>query len=112
MTRITNLHELQLEKQRLLSELRLQKALVQDELRLIKQSFAPVQKVLSFLGILKRKESDTTAQALLKSGANLGIDLVGHKVLSRASWLSRLLVPLVAKSLSSKLVSRFVRKKS
>jgi hypothetical protein len=112
MTRITNLEELYVEKQRLLTELRIQKAVIDDEVRQIKDQLAPVRKALGFLGILKKKETDTPTQSLLKTGANIGIDLVGGRVLARAGWLSRLLVPLVAKGLSSKLVTRFLQKKS
>lgn len=112
MTRITNLEELYAEKQRLRTELRIQKAIIHEEVRQIKEHLIPVKKALAFLGILKRKESDTPTQALLKTGASLGIDLVGTKVLHRAGWMSRLAVPLIAKALSSKLVTRFVAKKS
>ena len=112
MTRITNLEELQTEKQRLITELRIEKAIIDEEVRQIKEQLAPVRKALSFVGILKKKETDSTAQSILKTGASIGIDIVGHRVLSRAGWVSRLVVPLIAKGLSSKLVSRFIGKKS
>ena len=101
-----------MEKRRLNAELRIEKAIIEEEIRQIKEQLAPVRKALSFVGILKKKDTDSTAQSLLKTGANLGIDLVGHRVLSRAGWVSRLVFPLIAKGLSSKLVSRFVGKKS
>jgi hypothetical protein len=110
MTRINNLDELYAEKQRLTAQLKLQKAIIDDEVRQIKEHLAPVRKVLGFLGIMKKKEDDSPAKALLKTGANIGIDLVGHKILHRAGWISRLVVPLIAKGLSSKLVSRFLEK--
>lgn len=112
MTRITNLEELYVEKHRLITQLRAQKALVDDEIQQIKEQLAPIKKALAFLGILKKKEDDSPAEALLKTGANIGIDLVGHKVLNRAGWVSRLIVPLIAKGLSSKLLGRFLQKKS
>ena len=112
MTRITNLEELYAEKQRLITQLRIQKAIVDEEVRQIKEQLAPVKKALGFLGILKKKEDDSPAKALLKTGASIGIDLMGHKVLHRAGWVSRLVVPLIAKGLSSKLVSRLLQKKS
>jgi hypothetical protein len=112
MTRITNLEQLLAEKRRLNAELQIEKAIISDEVRKIKEKLAPLRKVLRFVGVLKPNEHDSRAQALLKTGAKVGIDLFGHRLLSRAGWISRLVVPLIAKGLSSKLVSRFVGKRN
>jgi hypothetical protein len=111
MARITNLEELLAEKSRLESELELQRAIIESEIARIKRKFDPVRKVLAFFGAGKDNNTSSVPPAL-KIGANLGIDLLGHKVLRRAGWITRVVIPMIAKKISSGLLSKFKKKKA
>jgi hypothetical protein len=111
MARITNLQELQAERSRLEAELELQKAIIESEVHRIKRKFDVVSRVKDFLGIGKDVRTGSAPPAL-KAGANLGIEIIGQRVLSRAGWITRLVVPLVAKALSSRILDRFRKKKT
>jgi hypothetical protein len=110
MARITNLQELLAEKSRLQAELELQKAIIESEVHRIKKKFDVVGRIKDFLGIGKDSRTGS-APAALKAGANIGIDIIGQKILYRAGWITRLVVPLVAKTLSSKFLDKFRKKK-
>jgi hypothetical protein len=110
MARITNLEDLLAEKYRLEAEVRVQKAIIKDEFVQLKRQLNPFRKLLDFLGI--GKDSRIPASPVLKAGANLGIDLMVPKLLRRAGWVAKLVVPLIAKKVSSVFLDRFRRKKS
>jgi hypothetical protein len=109
MARITNLEELIAEKYRLEAEVRVQKAIIKEEVRQLRRKLNPVQRLLDALGI--GKDSGAPAPPLLKAGANLGIDVIGHKLLRRAGWITRMVVPLLAKKVSSVFLNRFRKRK-
>lgn len=111
MATITNLQELHAEKYRLEAELRLQKAIIESEVQRLKRKFDVVGRVKSFFGVGDGQSFGSAPQAL-KAGANLGIDLVGHGVLRRAGWITRLVVPLMAKKISSTLLDIFRGRKT
>ena len=104
MARVTNLQELQAEKRRLQADLELQKAIIEHEVHRIKKKFDVVGRIKSYFGMGDERAS---APVALKAGANIGIDLLGGKILKRAGWITRLVVPLLAKRLSSGLLDRF-----
>ncbi len=107
MTQISNYTELRAERIRLEGELRKQKAILKSEIRSVKEKLEPVGDVISFLGIFKKKETGT--QSLLKTGVSLGIDLlVRDKLLSKAGWIMRAVLPLVLKGISN----QFIKKKA
>ncbi len=107
MTRISNYTELRAERIRLEGELRNQKAILKSEIQSVKEKFEPVGDIISFLGIFKKKEAGT--QSLLKTGVSLGIDLlVRDKLLSKAGWIVRAVLPFVLKGISN----QFIKKKA
>lgn len=106
MTKISNYKELVAERQRIQMELTLQKAQINEEIQEIKDKLKPVTGILSFFNTSKKQSLKSTA---MQVGANIGIDvLLRNTLLGRASWLSRLIVPFIAKKISSKVIEKTV----
>jgi hypothetical protein len=103
MTRIRNYEELKLEKARLHQNLLVQKAALRHEMQVIKERVDPLLTAVSFLGIFKKKDNDS----LLKMGVKTGVELLAHTtILSKAGWLSKLIVPMVLKGISSNVIDK------
>src|SRR5262245_61811829 len=95
MTRISNYEELLAEKYRLQQKLILQKEEIRSEIRSIKESIEPVLKILSFIGVLKPKDSKTST-SLLKLGATAGLGFIAQKTLtSKVGLLAKLAAPFL-----------------
>lgn len=106
MTKINNYKELVAERQRIEQELLLQKAEINGEIQEIKDKLKPITGLLSFFNTSKKQSLKSTA---MQVGANIGIDvLLRNTLLGRASWLSRLIVPFIAKQISSKVIEKTV----
>jgi hypothetical protein len=105
MSKINNYEELILEKKRLESDLLHYKAIVNSEIAVIKHKMEPITDMVSFLS-----PSSNPAQPkskLLQAGTNLGIELlVRQKLLSKAGWLTKLIVPYILKKVSSRAIER------
>src|SRR6187399_324782 len=106
MTRIRNYDELKLEKARLQHNLTVQKAALRNDMQVIKERMEPLLYLISFLGIFKKKDNDS----LLKIGVKTGVELLAHQTLSKAGWLTRLVVPFALKGLSSKVIDKIRNK--
>jgi hypothetical protein len=110
MKRISDLHDLAVEKQRLQQRLDLLKRDINSEVNEIKEKFRPLIKIVSFLtgtpvnGNGEGKNSTKTS--LLKMGANLGVDLLVGSKLKKAGWLARLVVPPLLRKISSAVINR------
>lgn len=106
MTRISNYNELVAERIRIQQELAVQKAQISEEIREIKDKLKPVTNILSFFNTSKKQSFKSTA---MQVGANIGIDvLLRNTLLGRAGWLTRLILPFVAKKISSKVIEKTV----
>lgn len=106
MTKISNYEELVAERMRIQQELALQKAQINEEIQEIKDKIKPVTGLLSFFSNSKKQSLKSTA---MQVGANIGIDvLLRNTLLGKAGWLTRLILPFVAKKLSSKVIERTV----
>ncbi len=106
MTRISNYNELVAERIRIQQELAVQKAQISEEIREIKDKLKPVTGILSFFNTSKKQSFKSTA---MQVGANIGIDvLLRNTLLGRAGWLTRLILPFVAKKISSKVIEKTV----
>ena len=115
MARIANLQDLRAEKLRVATEISAHKAIMKEEVRRLRRRINPIHRLLDWIGIGKDQPAQASArpiQPILKAGANLGIDLLGYRVLQRAGWLTRLVVPLLAKGVSSTFLDRFRKRKS
>lgn len=106
MNKISNYDDLVSERIRIQQELALQKAQINEEVREIKDKLKPVTGILSFFNTSKKQSLKSTA---MQVGANIGIDvLLRNTVLGKASWLTRLILPFVAKKISSKVIEKTV----
>lgn len=113
MKQIRDLHDLVAEKQRLQQKLDLLKRDFSSEVGVIKEKFRPVTRIVSFLtggsstnnGHPGSKKG-TSGTSLLKMGANLGVDLLVGSKLKKAGWLTRLLVPPLLRTISSKVINK------
>lgn len=105
MSKINNFDQLVLEKKRLESELVHYKAIISGEIAAIKQKMEPITDVVSFF--TPSSNPVEPKSKLLQAGTNLGIELlVRQKLLSKAGWLTRLVVPYILKKVSSKAIER------
>ncbi len=104
MSRISNLEELILERKRLESDLIVRKSAINSELREIKQKMEPISNVVSFFSPTKKVSPNNK---LLQVGTNIGIDiLLQQKLLSKAGWFTRLVLPYVLKKVSSRAIEK------
>ncbi|HKZ38272.1 MAG TPA: hypothetical protein VJ184_11515 [Chryseolinea sp.] len=104
MSRINNLEELILEKKRLESDLITYKSTINSEIQHLKQKMEPISNVVSFFSTAKTVSPNNK---LLQVGTNIGIDiLLREKLLSKAGWFTRLVLPYVLKKVSSKAIEK------
>ena len=105
MSKINNYEDLILERKRLESELAHYKSIIRRELDEIKQKVEPITDVISFFS--SSKNPPTNNNRLLQAGANLGIELlVRQKLLSKAGWLTKLVLPFILKKVSSRAIEK------
>lgn len=108
MTKINNYDELVAERRRLEALLREHKATIATEVDVIKAKLHPIFAVISFLGIFQRKPD----QNLLQFGADVGIELLlRQKLLAKSNWITRLVLPFLAKGATAKVLEK-IRPKS
>lgn len=105
MNKINNYDDLILERKRLESELAHYKSIITAELEEIKHKVEPITDVVSFFSPSKSAPSNNNK--LLQAGANLGIELlVRQKLLSKAGWLTKLVLPFILKKVSSRAIEK------
>ena len=104
MNKISNYDDLILEKKRLESELAHNKTIITRELDEIKHKVEPITDIVSFFSPSKNPPQNNR---LLQAGANLGIELlVRQKLLSKAGWLTKLVLPFILKKVSSRAIEK------
>ena len=104
MNKISNYEDLILERKRLESDLAHYKAIITRELDEIKHKVEPITDVVSFFSPSKNPPGNNR---LLQAGANLGIELlVRQKFLSKAGWLTKLVLPFILKKVSSRAIEK------
>jgi hypothetical protein len=106
MSRISTYEQLVAERMRIEQELAIQKDHINDEISELKDKLKPITGLLSVFSGNKNPSLKSTAMQL---GANIGIDvLLRNTLLGRAGWLARLVVPFLAKKISSKVIDKTV----
>lgn len=101
--RINSYQDLLDEKERLQSLLIAQKEIIREDIREIKEDLAPVRSAISLAGKFVTRDKHNW---VLNAGANTVIDLVVKKlILSRAGWITRLVVPFLVKNYSSHIIA-------
>jgi hypothetical protein len=104
MSKINNYDDLILERKRLESDLAHYKSIITGELDEIKHRIEPITDVVSFFSPSKNPPANNQ---LLQAGANLGIELlVRQKLLSKAGWLTKLVLPFILKKVSSRAIEK------
>lgn len=109
MKKISNLHDLLAEKQRLKQKLELLKRDMNAEVTEIKEKVKPVLRIIAFLtgGTAVAAATNGHKSSLLKAGANLGVDLLVGSKLKKAGWLAKMIVPPLLRGISSSVINRF-----
>ncbi len=99
MTRINNYEELLAERKRVEANIVEQRLMLKAGLQEVKEKLEPFMYLLPILNIFKKKD---TNHSLMNAATSVGIDLfVGQKLLSKAGWFTRLIVPMILKGVSS-----------
>jgi hypothetical protein len=105
MSKISNYEELVLERKKLELELEHHKSIISHEISSIKHKMEPITDVVSFFS--PSKNGTPPNNTLLQAGTNLGIELfVRQKLLSKAGWFTKLVVPFLLKKMSHKAIER------
>jgi|SRR5687768_16581149 len=106
MNKINNYEDLILERRRLESDLAHYKSVITGELDEIKHKMEPITDVVSFF-TPSRNPTGSNSSRLIQAGANLGIELlVRQKLLSKAGWLTKLVLPFILKKVSSRAIEK------
>ena len=101
--KIRSYDDLEREEQLLEELLQAQKQLVQLDIQQLKAQLKPASMALQFVSKLTTMDK---SNPLLNQGANTAIDFLLKKiVLSRAGWITKMLVPLVVKNYSSHFIA-------
>jgi hypothetical protein len=104
MSKINNYEDLVLERKRLESELVHCKSVIIREIDEIKHKIEPITDVVSFFSTSRNPPGNNK---LLQAGANLGIELlVRQKLLSKAGWLTKLVLPFILKKFSNRAIEK------
>lgn len=91
------------EKARLKALLQAQKELVHQDFLQIKEEFQPVRNAISFVGKFTTRDK---SNPLLTTATETIIDLVVKRlILSKSGWLTKMVVPFLAKNISSHFVA-------
>lgn len=104
MTKSINSYaDLMEEKARLKLLLAAQKELVRQDINELKQELAPVKSAISLVGKIATKDNSNW---LLTTAADTAIDLILRKiVLSKAGWITKLVLPFFMKNFSSHIIA-------
>lgn len=102
---IRTYNDLLQEKQRLNALLKAQKELVRQDVQSIRQELVPVQKAIEWVGRLTTRDRNNI---LLTGASDFLVDVIVKKgLLARASWITRIAIPFIAKNLSSHLLAGY-----
>ena len=105
MNRINNYEELVLERKKLEAELVHYRSIIDGEIHEIKEKLEPITNVVSFFSSSPKNPAQNNK--LWQAGTNLGIELlVRQKLLSKAGWLTKLVLPFILKKISTKAIER------
>ena len=101
--RISNYTDLLREEEELKLQLQLQRDQIRMDIKEIKEELLPAKHALTFVGKLFKKDR---SNPIMTGGANMVIDLIVKRfILSRAGWITRLMVPFFLKNYSSHILS-------
>ena len=103
MNKIQTYDDLLAEKAELERLLIDQKAIIRQDIAALKEELKPAAAVLKFLGKITAKDK---SNSLLKLGVSVASDvMLRNVVLAKSGWLTKLIVPYVARTLGSSALS-------
>lgn len=107
MNRINNYDELVAARRMTETIIADRKRIIHELIEDVKEKIEPVVNIVNLF-----KNKGPQHNSLLKVGASLAIDLlIGQKLLSKAGWLTRLLIPPLLKSVSSRVIGNGQKEK-
>lgn len=109
MNKIKNYEDLVAHRTYLENNLRAQKTYLNYKVAKIKEGFEPINKVVSFFKSDKKSKVNTlinSGSSLLKIGSSAGIDMLLQKRLSKAGWLTKLVLPFVLRFAAARTVDK------
>ncbi len=109
MSRINNYQELLAEQKKTEAFIAEQKEVISGQILALTSKVEPFLRLLPIINLFKKSSdsgsSSSPGTSILKMGASLAIDLlVGQKLLRKASWFTRLVIPTLLKVVSSKVI--------
>lgn len=113
MNKIKNYKDLVAHRIYLEANLRGQKDYLNEKVNQIKDKFEPIQKVISFFKSDKKAKTQALlngGSSLLKIGSTAGIDMLLQKKLSKAGWLTKLVLPFVLRFAAAKTLDKVEHK--
>ena len=113
MNKIKNYDDLVAHRRHLESNLRSQKNYLNNKIDQIKDKFEPINKVVSFFKSDKKTKVNTlinNGSSLLKIGSNAGIDMLLQKRLSKAGWITKLVLPFVLRFAAARTLEKVEHK--
>ena len=102
MSRINNYEELIADQKRVENKISEQRLAINEGINDLKEKLQPFLYLLPILNIFRRPQGNNS---FLKAATSLGIDLVGQTFLSKANWITKLIVPLFFKGFSNRAFS-------
>lgn len=100
MNRISNYDELVATRRMTETIIADRKRIINEHVDDFKEKFAPLMNIINMF-----KNKGGANSALLKVGTSLAIDLfIGQKLLRKAGWLTRLIIPTLLRTVSSKVI--------
>lgn len=102
MKKINSLAEFHAEKQRLEREIKIAEAILKEDLNWAKEELKPEKVASTIFNSYFKKNIG----GIFKNGTGNVLDfLLRNVVLAKAGWISRLIIPFIAKNVSSGLIS-------
>ncbi|MFT3825419.1 MAG: hypothetical protein QM731_15985 [Chitinophagaceae bacterium] len=98
---VDNYNDLLAEKKRLQELLKVQRALIKQDVEELKEQVQPVANTVSFVSKIFSRDSQ---QTLLGVGLGMSVEVLLKKLL-KTNWIARLIVPGLARNISSHFTS-------
>ena len=103
MSKINNYDELLAERKRLENQISEQRLAMKQDFSDLKSKLEPFLNLVPVMNIFRTKK---TSHPLLNTISSLGIDLLGQRLLSKTSWITRVIIPLIAKVVTTRVISQ------
>ena len=103
MSKINNYEDLILEQRRLENDLVLIKGKINDRVNDLRTKLNPIINLISVFGN-SNPNHNGKGSSLLKLGTSVGIDVMRQTLLAKSGWLTKIILPMILKGISSKVI--------